>query len=127
MHANASMRNNCPMESALYLALCRVCRHSDRGASSTPSGWSTQCVSRSGVSDGRSHEPEQLRGPTFWSSPNSHKDGPRATFSLGGGRMLIGIDVAKSESQDFLNTHCDLTLIEWEVWAVHLLQEQEHT
>src|SRR6185437_10334948 len=33
----------------LYLALRRVCTHSDRGASSMRPGWRTPCVSRSGV------------------------------------------------------------------------------
>src|ERR1043166_2393212 len=58
------------------------------------SGWQTPCVSRSGVPNQSSQEPEQLRGPTR-SSPNSHKDGPRRRSP--GGTMFVGIDVAKAE------------------------------
>src|ERR1043166_6532737 len=58
------------------------------------SGWQTPCVSRSGVPNQSSQEPEQLRGPTR-SSPNSHKAGPRRRSP--GGTMFVGIDVAKAE------------------------------
>src|ERR1035437_2321804 len=67
-----------------------------RDTSSNALGWQTPRVSRSGAPEISSHKPEQLPGPMVMSSPNFTRRG-RGDTHAEGGRMFVGIDVAKAE------------------------------